>query len=233
MIRDDMQDLARYQKQLEQKEALEAKLTSYRKELKEEQIEASLKKREIEALEQSKERTLEKVRTSRASFSRLIKDLESQAEKLQSLVKDLSIHQQTPSSQQNPGFGALKGKLMIPLDGGIIVSSHRGLRGVSLKAPAGTTVRAVYAGRVVYAGWFTGYGNLLIIDHGDKFHTVMGNASELLKKETDWVEAGEPVAKVGTTGTMDGSFLYFEIRQGGIPVNPMEWFSSKDQTALK
>ncbi len=233
MIHDDMQGLARYQEQLEQKEAFQEKLNSYRRELREEQIEASLKKQEIEAIERSKERTLKKVQASRASFSRVIQDLEQQAQKLQSLIKELSTPRQTISSQKNPGFGALKGKLSIPVAGGIVVSGPKGLRGISLKAPAGTPVLAVCAGRIVYAGWFKGYGNLLIIDHGDKFHTVMGNASELLKKEDDWVKTGEPVAKVGSSGSLDGPSLYFEIRQGGIPVNSMEWFSPQDQTALK
>lgn len=232
MIDHDVRLLTAFENQLAHKEALQRKLAADRDRLQKKQMEVRLKKREIEGLRQQEKRALSKIRAEKTSFTRVIRDLEKQAKRLESLIKSLS-EQREKTYRRVSGFGALRGRLPVPVAGKMEKKGQGGFRGISLKAPLGTVVRAVHRGRVVYADWFKGYGNLLIIDHGDKFHTVMGHASELLKEKGDWVETGEPVARVGSTGSLGGPSLYFEIRQGGIPVNPLDWFSGKDRLALK
>lgn len=96
-------------------------------------------------------------------------------------------------------------------------------RGIVLRSDEGTAVHAVAAGRVVYANWLKGFGNLIIVDHGAKFLTVYAYNHSVLKQVGDAVRAGETIAKVGATGGQVESGLYFEIRHQGAPVNPLLW----------
>jgi len=231
MIDHDGRLLATYEDQLQQEEALQKKLAANQSQLEEKEIKVRLKRQETEALERQEKGALRKVRAAKTSYLKVVHDLEKQAERLQSLIKTLSA-QNERDFRWVSGFQALKGRLPLPVAGRIETDAGK-RRGICLKAPLGAIVRGVYRGRVVYAGWFKGYGNLLIIDHGDKFHTVMGYASELLKGKDDWVETGEPVARVGSTGSLGGPSLYFEIRDAGMPVNPLDWFSREGRLALK
>ena len=130
-------------------------------------------------------------------------------------------------------FSALRGRIPMPVAGRII--KKFGLRadptlgtrirsnGITVRAPYGETIRAVSAGRVLYAGWFRGYGRILITDHGEGYYTLSAHASELLKHVGDRVSKGEAVARVGDSGSLNGPVLYFEIRVRGVPVDPMAW----------
>ncbi|TEA78374.1 peptidase [Allopusillimonas ginsengisoli] len=98
-------------------------------------------------------------------------------------------------------------------------------RGIVLRASEGTPVRVVAAGRVVYANWLAGFGNIMIVDHGDQYLTVYAYNQSLLKQVGDIVKAGDTVAAVGATGGQVEPGLYFEIRHKGTPVNPLLWLS--------
>lgn len=127
------------------------------------------------------------------------------------------------------GFGGLSHGLPYPVRGQVqgrfgMSRPDGGLwRGIVLRTAAGTPVHAVAAGRVVYASWLRGFGNLLIIDHGEKFLSIYGYNQSLLKQVGDIVRAGETIATVGATGGQVEPGLYFEIRQAGVPVNPLLW----------
>lgn len=96
-------------------------------------------------------------------------------------------------------------------------------RGIVLRAKEGASVTAVAPGRVVYAGWLGGFGNLLILDHGAQYLSVYAYNQGLLRQVGDHVRAGEAIATVGSTGGQVEPGLYFEIRHGGKPVNPLLW----------
>ena len=127
------------------------------------------------------------------------------------------------------GFGGLTHGLSYPVRGEVqgrfgMSRPDGGLwRGIVLRAPAGTAVHAVAAGRVVYASWLRGFGNILIIDHGEKYLSIYGYNQSLLKQVGDIVRAGETIATVGATGGQVEPGLYFEIRHAGVPVNPLLW----------
>ena len=89
----------------------------------------------------------------------------------------------------------------------------------------GHRFRRSTTGRVAYAAWFKGYGNLLVIDHGEGYHSVAAHASRLLKKVGDEVRMGEAVALVGSTGSIEGPMLYFEIRYHGTALDPLTWLA--------
>jgi septal ring factor EnvC (AmiA/AmiB activator) len=98
-------------------------------------------------------------------------------------------------------------------------------RGVVLRAPEGTAVRPVASGRVVYANWLNGFGNLLIVDHGEGYLTVYAYNQSLLKRVGERVGPQDTIARVGATGGQVEPGLYFEIRHGGTPVNPLIWLA--------
>lgn len=99
-------------------------------------------------------------------------------------------------------------------------------RGIIFRAATGTPVQAIAAGQVVFSNWMAGFGNLLIIDHGNGFLSVYGHNQSLLKQVGDSVAAGDAIARVGATGGQIESGVYFEIRQNGQPVNPQIWLGS-------
>ena len=95
--------------------------------------------------------------------------------------------------------------------------------GLMLNAPAGTEVRAVRGGRVVYADWLPGMGLLLVVDHGKGFMSLYGHNQDLLKEVGQMVSQGEVIARVGDSGGQGSPGLYFEVRQKGKPVDPQQW----------
>lgn len=95
--------------------------------------------------------------------------------------------------------------------------------GVLVSAPAGTTVKAVADGQVVFADWMTGYGMILIIDHGNGYMSLYAHNDGLLRDAGDLVKRGDAVASVGKSGGQEQPALYFELRRNGAPVDPRGW----------
>tara|TARA_Y100000589_G_scaffold140118_1_gene133836 strand:- start:1671 stop:2840 length:1170 start_codon:yes stop_codon:yes gene_type:complete len=100
-------------------------------------------------------------------------------------------------------------------------------QGVEISAPAGTPVQAIFTGEVVFSDWLRGFGLLLIVDHGNNYMSLYGNAEALLKTKGDQVESGELIAEAGNSGARKESGIYFEIRHRGQPIDPEPWFASK------
>lgn len=127
-------------------------------------------------------------------------------------------------------FSRLRGQLALPVRGELTgrfgsPRSDGGLtwKGVFLAAKSGEPVRAVASGRVVFADWLRGFGNLLIIDHGESYMSLYGYNESLLKRVGDNIGGGESVATVGNTGGSGDSGLYFELRHQGKPFDPLTW----------
>lgn len=127
-------------------------------------------------------------------------------------------------------FSGLRGKLRLPVRGELVGrfgtprnEGPAGQKGVFIRAREGEAVRAVAAGQVVYADWMRGFGNLLIVDHGEAYLSIYANNESLLKQTGDPVAAGEAVATVGASGGNEQSGLYFELRHLGQAFDPMRW----------
>ena len=126
-------------------------------------------------------------------------------------------------------FASLRGSLGLPVRGELAArfraqrSADPGSKGVFIRAAEGEPVRAVAAGRVVYAEWMRGFGNLLIVDHGDAYLSIYGNNESLLKQPGDAVKSGETVATVGASGGRSESGVYFELRHLGRAFDPLRW----------
>ena len=131
-------------------------------------------------------------------------------------------------------FTTLKGRLAWPLRGRLLqdFGARKGggslaATGVLLAAAAGSPVRALYHGRVVFADWLPGLGLLLVVDHGQGYMSLYGHNEALLKEAGDWVTPGEVIAQVGDSGGQSEPVLYFEIRRDGVPENPHRWISQR------
>lgn len=118
-----------------------------------------------------------------------------------------------------PAPGELVARFGVPRDG-----NGPAWKGWFIRAPSGTPVRAVASGRVVFADWLRGFGNLVIVDHGEGFMSLYGNNDALLQQVGTAIEAGQAVAQAGASGGAAESGVYFELRHNGVAFDPKDWF---------
>ncbi|MBE0613314.1 MAG: peptidoglycan DD-metalloendopeptidase family protein [Burkholderiales bacterium] len=211
------------------------------------ELEARQREGRKELLAQHKERrrVLAKLATQIRSQRREIKSLQRDEARLSRLVEELGKaiapgahglrNDRLPESGgAGKAFASLKGKLRLPTRGELInrfgsprKESGLSWKGLFIRGPSGQEVRAVAVGRVVFADWMRGFGNLMIIDHGQSYLTIYGNNEALLKQVGDTVATGDAVATVGNSGGNPDSGLYFEIRYQGKAFDPLRWVSLK------
>jgi murein hydrolase activator len=207
-------------------------------------------KQSLEAEKSARQQVLYKlsaqIRQQRKEIDTLVRDekrLTRLIEKLARLAaKPVKSKPQTPpkSGQQVTNvadaslaeldFQRLKGRLALPVAGEIInrfgqtrEGGGPAWKGLFIRARQGNEVRSVGSGKVAFADWLRGFGNLLIIDHGDGYLSLYSNNESLYKQPGDPVRAGDVVATVGSTGGQNEPGLYFELRRQGIPFDPLAW----------
>jgi septal ring factor EnvC (AmiA/AmiB activator) len=142
-------------------------------------------------------------------------------------------NERTPdASLPADAFARQKGRLALPTRGelanGFGTPRQNGgttWKGVFIRADGGAEVKAIAPGRIVFADWLRGFGNLAIVDHGDGYLSVYGNNESLYKAVGDPVKAGETIASVGNSGGNPETGLYFELRHLGQPIDPLKWVS--------
>ena len=179
------------------------------------------------------------VRKEKSVQQAAIESLKQAAQELDKKIQNLGTGSAVPPLKEytdRKPFQAYKGLLKMPVKGKIVslfgkfknttynVLNFRS--GIEIQTDRGEPIQAVHAGKVLYADWFKGYGNMIIIDHGDNYYTVYAHIEEAFKSTGDTVEAGEVIATVGDTGSITGPKLYFEVRHHGKPVDPMQWLET-------
>jgi septal ring factor EnvC (AmiA/AmiB activator) len=183
------------------------------------------------ARREERETLLAALRTARGFHERAAAEAAVQARRLAEFVATLPPPR---TGLAGPGgFGARKGKLPLPAAGPITVGFGKVVNprfntvtvqnGIDVEAPQGAPVQAVAPGRVVHAGWFKGYGNLVIVDHGEGYHTLVAHLASMQTAMGEEVDAGAVLGTVGDSGSLKGPYLYFEIREKGRPVDPRPW----------
>jgi len=157
-----------------------------------------------------------------------IKVLRTDAARLARLVEELAVL--LPAQARKEPFSKLRGRLSLPVRGELTgrFGAPRGAagteaKGLFIRAPQGQPVRAIAGGQVVYAEWMRGFGNLLIVDHGEAYLSIYANNESLLKQVGDVVAAGESVATTGASGGNEETGLYFEMRHLGRAFDPLRW----------
>lgn len=181
----------------------------------------------------------------RREIGTLKRDEERLSKLVQRLSRELASRPRTPRGPRirneavpEPGltgsFRQLKGSLRLPVRGELAnqfgsprEGSGVAWKGLLIRARPGEEVRAVAPGRVVFADWLRGFGNLLILDHGDGYLSLYAYNEALLRRLGDRVDSGAPIGTVGSSGGSTQTGLYFEIRYQGRPIDPLSWAALK------
>ena len=201
-------------------------------------LEADLKKQIAVMSDERAKRSmlLANIRNKKSLELAALESLGQAAANLNQAIKSLSLETGPLKQKKNvspKSFSSLKGLLNMPVKGKIVLSfgPHKNTKlnvvnfqsGIEIKADRGEPIRAVFDGQILYASWFKGYGNMIIIDHGDNYYTVYAHAEELFASKGDTIDMGDVVATVGDSGSMIGPSLHFEVRHHGKPVDPLKW----------
>jgi septal ring factor EnvC (AmiA/AmiB activator) len=251
VLDNDKQLFSEYKEKMDSLRLLKGSLEQdvARKEMIKSSIES--KKQEIEQEKNKTSRYLLKVREDKKSYTTSLKELQLNARRLQSMVERLEARSRKGYTAKNStktlrgaehalplfpdkGLGAQKGRLTLPVKGSVVAqfgrhklaefNSYTVNNGISIEAPAGAQIHAVFDGQVIFADYFKGYGNMVIVDHGGGFFSLYAHAATIMKKVGATVARNDIVASVGDTDSSKGPMLYFEIRYQGKPVDPSPWF---------
>ena len=193
------------------------------------------KEKELAGEKQSKVVILSSVRKEKASHQRMIAELKEASRRLRDLIEKSSKTDTYTGS--GAGFTRFRGKLPWPAEGKIAVpyGSQKDLQfstpvfrnGVHIQTPENSDARSVYEGKVIFAEWFKGFGQLIIINHGNGYHTLYGNLSEIFSHVGDIIKENQVIGRVGTSGILNAPGLYFEIRYKGKPLDPAQWLKHR------
>ncbi len=195
----------------------------------------------LRSLQQSHKQLKSKQKEQQVTAKALNKTIHSSDEKLARLqqdrqrlidllgkVEEVFLSYERP--QESRPFKSLKGKLPSPFNnkpkklfGMWQGNGKQKWLGWTYSGKAGSHVKAIHHGRVVFSDWLRGFGLLTIVDHGHGYMTLYARNQALLKSVGDWVETGEVISQLGRSGGYDKDALYFEVRYKGTPQNPRRW----------
>lgn len=219
-----------YRETAEQLAQLGPKLSASREQLQENRRQLVAQRDALAKQQSERQRTVDALNKDIANKQSTLQQLQRDQAQLQEILETLQalIANMAIPSDFEP-FETRQGKLRWPVNGkhlntfGARRSAEMNWQGITIAADAGTDVKAIHPGRVVFADWLKGYGLLIILDHGNDYLSLYANNQSLLKNLGDWVSAGEAIATVGNSGGRDRSSVYFEIRRAGSAVNPSTW----------
>ena len=249
---DDMQNNLDEIKQLDAKTtsalqkvaALKTQQEKEREELQKQKTEKSLVLKKISKEITAQRGQISKLKRDEKRLSQLVIQLAKRPKKKLSAPKAITKSQESPTAptviannQEAPdnryagkAFSSLKGKLTLPVKGEVINRFGRerqggGLswKGLFIRAQEGAQVKSVASGRVVFADWMRGFGNLIIVDHGSGYMSLYGNNQSILKNVGEDVDGGDTIAAVGNTGGNETNGLYYELRKQSVPFDPLGW----------
>lgn len=225
IVQADGRLMADYEADVEEHRALQATLQREQVQLEAVTSQTRDRRQEIVQQEQAKRAMLTRLQRERAAYEQMVRDLEEDSKELEVLI----LRTQTRSAAQPAGARGLRAFIW-PARG--VFTSGFGLRrhpifgirrmhtGVDIGASRGAPVQAAAGGRVIYTGWFGGYGKIVIIDHGGGISTLYAHLSQILTEEGRSVRQGEIVGRVGSTGYSTGPHVHFEVRVNGRPIDP-------------
>jgi septal ring factor EnvC (AmiA/AmiB activator) len=172
------------------------------------------------------------LQSEKGSYLRTMRELEKARDDTMKLIAALP-----PPPEGLGGFGNERGHLTWPCEGEVGVGFGRQVdpkfktvmqqKGLDILAPAGSAVHAPFAAVVAFSGWFSGFGNLVILDHGEGYYTLYAHLQELKVQKGARVGEHDEIGSVGETGSLKGPYLYFEIRSGSKPLDPGDWLPDR------
>ncbi|HVG03230.1 MAG TPA: peptidoglycan DD-metalloendopeptidase family protein [Nitrospira sp.] len=196
---------------------------------------------QIQGLKKEKRVYLAKITQEKESHDRAVEELERSASRVDSLLKELENRRRAAMATRPPsmagGLKALRGTLLWPTDGKVVsyfgrqkhptFNTYIQRKGIEIRAAEGSNIRSVLAGQVVYADWLKGYGLVIIVDHANGVFSLYAHASKILTSVGSRIEAGEAIGETGDTGMTGENTLYFELREGAEPVDPLVWLTKR------
>ena len=192
---------------------------------------AKIKKKEIERTKNLKSKFLKKIKKKKSLNIKTRKELVAASNNLNKLIKKLLVKL---VSGEGLEISDKKGRLKLPLNGRILnkfgrkrvkeYDSYIVYNGINVQAKKGSSVKAIFDGKILYAGELEGYGNLVIVGHGNKYHSLYGHLDDIKVSVDKIVKTGEIIGLSGDSGSLEGEVLYFELRKNGKPIQPLPWF---------
>ena len=221
-----LEDLTEKENQLM---ALKKELITNREKVKDEE-------KSLEEKKKNKEMLLTSVKKEKSSRARMLKEMEDASKKLLEIIRE-SEKTEKGESFFGKGFPGLKGKLPWPVEGRVVIpyGSQKDPQfntpifrsGTYIQSNENSYAKAVSNGKVVFAEWFKGYGQLVIVNHGEGYHTLYGSLSEIFTKVGDIIKGKQVVGRVGNSGIVNSPGLYFEVRYKGKPLDPLQWLQRR------
>lgn len=192
---------------------------------------SEIKRKEISEERQKKQTFLTRLKKEKKLGLRVQKELRSSSKVLNKII---SSQEEKLKVGKSFNLEDHRGRMSLPVKGKILnrfgkkrdkrYASYVVLNGISIQTPKNTPVRSVYSGKVLYTGQVDGYGNLIIVGHGAKYHTVYGHLDKIITSPGKSIRKGQIIGKSGDTGSIVGESLYFELRKDGKAINPSGWF---------
>ncbi|HTZ17135.1 MAG TPA: peptidoglycan DD-metalloendopeptidase family protein [Dissulfurispiraceae bacterium] len=237
-----------YQEELSRLNGKKRKLDGLARDLKAEEQNLSRIEVAVMGKKKEKETLLVSVRKEKDTYQRMIEQMKSDSERLQKIIRESEKRERpsgkkgtrgtrtaAPELPEDNAFTRLKGRLPWPVTGKLAIRYGSQVdplfnlpvfrSGVHIRTALGSTVTAVAGGKVVYAGEFKGYGQLVVISHGGGYHTLYGNLSKIFSANDAIIKENEAIGEVGESATLGASGLYFEIRYKGKPLDPQQWLN--------
>ncbi len=225
--------LKTYSENLRKMAEQQEKLEGLKREYEARQNKVRSKEEELAGKKREKETILHSVRTEKATRQKMIAELKEASRRMLEIIREST----KTDDYEGKGFTQLKGKLLWPAEGKIAIpygtqkdpqfDTPVFRNGIHIQTDASVDARAVYGGKVIFAEWFKGFGQLIIINHGSGYHTLYGNLAEIFSKVGDIIKENQVIGKVGTSGVLNAQGIYFEIRYKGKPLDPAQWLKKK------
>ena len=236
--------LAKLAEESQRQTELHEELAQKREELADQKLALGNAKEAIRQEAQKKQLLLTSLRREKGARLRALQQMEVAARRLEKMMDDIARRAMLKKPGEPPfapapgsGLEALRGRLEWPARGQVTAPFGKFRhpefdgeilrKGIDIESTLGEEIKVVEKGRVVYADRFSGYGRMVIVDHGERYYTIYGHLSEIIKKVGDAVSRGETLGRAGDGDSPAGAKLYFEIRKDGHSVDPLPWFKKR------
>jgi septal ring factor EnvC (AmiA/AmiB activator) len=222
-----------YKENLEGLQEKDRQLMGFKTELIKNKEKVSAEEASLAEKKDEKEMLLASVKKEESSYTKMLKELKDASKRLLEVIRET----EKADTFSAEGLSKFKGKLPWPVEGKVAIpyGSQKDPQfntpifrsGAYIQSGADSFAKAVYNGKVVFAEWFKGYGQLVIINHGDGYHTLYGSLSEIFTKVGDIIKVKQIIGRVGNSGILNAPGLYFELRYKGKPLDPLQWLKKR------
>lgn len=235
LVSRDSRLVTRFQTTQEQLATRQTELADRREKLRQTRLLVEQSRRAVASAFTQKQAVLARLRSEESGAAQQLAVLEEKARRLQRLIDTLS--QQKSGTAAATDIRSVQGALAWPVEGKVIerfgrqrnpkFATYTVNNGLKIEAAPGTQVRAVFQGTVLFSQWFKGYGNLIILDHGNRVFSLYGNLKQSGVAVGSRIATGQVLAGVGeseeTGNGAAAGHLYFEIRHDNHPEDPQKW----------